>query len=57
MKRQKRDKTERIYLKGFNAAISGKPKDSCPYQQNDYKAIWFNGYREGVSSKNDGYFS
>ena len=40
MKRQKRDKLTRAHSKGYQAGISGRSKDICPFQQNDARSEW-----------------
>lgn len=56
MKRQKRDRLGRAYSSGYQAAISGKGRDNCPYQDVNIKAEWLGGWREGINDKNAGLF-
>ena len=46
MKRQKRDKMTRAHSKGYQAGISGRSKENCPFQQNDARSQWLGGWRE-----------
>lgn len=57
MKRQKRDRFERAHNKGYNAGISGKTSDSCPFSTTDIKEHWLGGWREARSVVGEGYFS
>lgn len=47
MKRQKRDRTERAYSKGYNAGRGGKSRDFCPFDALVHRSSWLNGWREG----------
>lgn len=51
MKRQKRDRLERAQSKGYQAGISGKTKETCPYQENDTRAQWLGGWRSAVDDR------
>lgn len=55
MRRQKRDTTERAFQKGYNAGLSGRPKDACPHAQNETRQQWLSGWREGRTDQWDGY--
>jgi len=57
MKRQKRDRFERAHNKGYNAGISGKASDCCPFNTTDIKEQWLGGWREARSVVGEGYFS
>ena len=54
MKRQKRDKLTRAHAKGYQAGISGRSKDICPFQQNDARSEWLGGWREAVEDRHVG---
>ncbi|GLS84608.1 ribosome modulation factor [Paraferrimonas haliotis] len=57
MKRQKRDRLERAYSKGFQAGASGRSKDFCPYSELDIKSQWLGGWREGTEGRLAGLFT
>lgn len=57
MKRQKRDRNDRAYAKGYQAGISGRSKELCPYNSNiDIKSEWLGGWREAISDRQNGLF-
>ncbi|WP_448245646.1 ribosome modulation factor [Thalassotalea agariperforans] len=56
MKRQKRDRLNRAFSNGYQAGVSGKGKDNCPYQNIDARSEWLGGWREAVTDKNMGLF-
>ena len=47
MKRQKRDKGDRAYNKGYHAGLASRPKDSCPHSKAEVRQRWMNGWSEG----------
>lgn len=51
MKRQKRDRLERAQAKGYQAAISGRSSETCPYQAMDVRSQWLGGWRNGRETK------
>jgi ribosome modulation factor len=55
MRRQKRDKMERAFQKGYQAGVEGKSKDQCPKTEGPEHQQWVNGWREGRSDHWDGY--
>ena len=55
MKRQKRDKTERAYTKGYNTGVSGRANDNCPHDETSQRQAWLNGWRDGWSDHVEGY--
>jgi len=55
MKRQKRDKDSRAFTRGYQAGVSGKPKDGCPFETGTHKQNWLVGWREGRCDQWDGY--
>ncbi|WP_067654671.1 ribosome modulation factor [Ferrimonas marina] len=57
MKRQKRDKLERAFSRGFQAGLSGKSKENCPYQTVDSKMQWLGGWREAIDGRTTGLFT
>ena len=56
MKRQKRDRQDRAYSKGYQAGVSGRSKEICPYQNTAEKSEWLGGWREAISDKQSGLF-
>jgi len=54
MKRQKRDRQDRAYSRGYQAGVSGRSKDNCPYQDIGIKSEWLGGWREAISDKQQG---
>ncbi|MFT6733199.1 MAG: ribosome modulation factor [Polaribacter sp.] len=57
MKRQKRDRFERAHSKGYNAGISGKTSEACPFSSTDIKEHWLGGWREAKAIVGEGYFN
>jgi ribosome modulation factor len=57
MKRQKRDRLERAHAQGYKAAVIGRSKELCPYQNLDARSQWLGGYREAMEDKSGGLFS
>ncbi len=56
MKRQKRDKTERAFSKGYQTGSSGRANDICPHtEETEARQAWLNGWREGWSDHVEGY--
>ncbi len=51
MKRQKRDRLERAQSKGYQAGVSGRSSDTCPYHSIDAKGYWLGGWRDGREVK------
>lgn len=47
MKRQKRDRVERAYTKGYLAGIKGRNKQECPHQALEARYNWQSGWHEG----------
>jgi ribosome modulation factor len=56
MRRQKRDRLGRAFSNGFQAGLSGRTKDNCPYQNTVAKSEWLGGWREAISARNMGLF-
>ena len=55
MKRQKRDQTERAFVKGYQAGIDGRSKSLCPHESGEARQQWLNGWRESRIDQWDGY--
>ena len=51
MKRQKRDKMTRAHAKGYQAGISGRAKENCPFQACETRSEWLGGWREAVQDR------
>lgn len=56
MKRQKRDRLLRAHSKGYNAGVSGRPKDACPYAKEQEKGQWLDGWKEARYDVSTGLF-
>ena len=54
MKRQKRDKLSRAHAKGYQAGISGRSKELCPFQTSESRSEWLGGWREAIEDRNQG---
>lgn len=54
MLRQKRDKAERAFNKGYQVGRSGRSKDLCPHQESEARQQWLSGWREGRGDSWDG---
>lgn len=54
MKRQKRDKLSRAHSKGYQAGISGRSKENCPFQTIESRSQWLGGWREAIEDRNLG---
>ena len=54
MKRQKRDRQDRAHSRGYQAGISGRSKENCPYQNLEVKSEWLGGWREAIEDKLQG---
>jgi ribosome modulation factor len=56
MRRQKRDRLGRAHSNGYQAGLSGRTKEHCPYQNTDAKSEWLGGWRDAVTDKNMGLY-
>lgn len=54
MKRQKRDKLSRAHSKGYQAGISGRSKENCPYQSTENRSQWLGGWRAAMEDRSLG---
>lgn len=54
MKRHKRERSELLFSRGFNAGIAGRSQDTCPYQDINLRQHWMAGWREGRSNEREG---
>ena len=55
MKRHKRDKEDRAFVKGYQNGLSGKSKDLNPYVDNTIRQSWLSGWRQGREDNWSGY--
>ena len=55
MRRQKRDKNNRAFARGYQLGVHGKSKDLCPYQESSTRQAWISGWRTGRGDNWDGY--
>ena len=55
MKRHKRDKGDRAFVKGYQIGLSGKSKDLNPYGDNTIRQSWLSGWRQGREDNWNGY--
>ncbi len=54
-RRQKRDKTERAFQKGYRAGLSGKAQETCPHVAEMPRHSWLCGWREGYEDNVNGF--
>lgn len=54
MKRQKRDRQDRAYSRGYQAGVAGRSKEMCPYQATEIKSEWLGGWREAMTARQQG---
>ncbi|SEI75901.1 ribosome modulation factor [Allopseudospirillum japonicum] len=47
MRRQKRDRGQRAFIRGYQAGVSGKSKELCPVADLETRQQWLSGWREG----------
>jgi len=57
MKRQKRDRLDRAFSKGFQAGVGGRSKEHCPHLNLDSRSQWLGGWREGFDGRINGLFN
>ncbi|PKG99611.1 ribosome modulation factor [Paraglaciecola sp. MB-3u-78] len=57
MKRQKRDKLSRAHSKGYQAGITGRSKEHCPFQSINIRSEWLGGWREALGDRSIGLVS
>ncbi|MDA0791364.1 MAG: ribosome modulation factor [Proteobacteria bacterium] len=55
MRRQKRDRTDRAFTRGYQTGQLRKSKDLCPYHTEESRSAWLNGWRTGREDSWDGY--
>lgn len=54
MKRQKRERSELLFSRGYTAGLTGRSQDACPYQDINLRQHWMAGWREGRSNAHEG---
>ena len=54
MKRQKRDRQDRAFSRGYQAGLAGRSKEMCPYSNSEVKSEWLGGWREAITDKQQG---
>lgn len=55
MRRQKRDKSERAFQRGYRAGLEGRNREICPHDQPDLRDRWLSGWRQGRQDDWDGH--
>ena len=55
MRRQKRDKNDRAFARGYQLGVHGKSKELCPFQENETRQAWLSGWRTGRGDNWDGF--
>ncbi|GAA5187897.1 ribosome modulation factor [Ferrimonas gelatinilytica] len=48
---------ERAFSRGFQAGLSGRSREDCPYQSVDIKMQWLGGWREAIDGRSVGLFN
>lgn len=56
MRRQKRERSSRVFTQGFRAGLKGHDMMDCPYASDDLRITWLSGWRDGRKSLIAGYF-
>jgi ribosome modulation factor len=54
MKTQKRDKLTRAHAKGYQAGITHRSKELCPFQAIQARSEWLGGWREALTDRQSG---
>ncbi|MEX2488664.1 MAG: ribosome modulation factor [Pseudomonadales bacterium] len=54
MKRQKRDRTDRAFARGYSIGLHGRSRELCPYQDPEKRQAWISGWRVGREDNWDG---
>ncbi|MDB3989471.1 ribosome modulation factor, partial [Pseudomonadales bacterium] len=55
MRRQKRDKNQRAFVRGYQVGCHGKSKELCPFQAGETRQTWISGWRNGREDNWDGF--
>lgn len=56
MRTKKRDPLDRAHSNGYQAGLTGRTKEKCPYHNTDAKSEWLGGWREAVTARSMGLF-
>ncbi len=51
MKRQKRNRDERAYSRGYQAGYRGRDREFCPFGALEARSSWMRGWREGRTNQ------
>ncbi|AWK14485.1 ribosome modulation factor [Candidatus Fukatsuia symbiotica] len=51
MKRLKRDRLQRALSRGYQAGITGRSKEKCPYQSLKARGYWLGGWRQAMEDR------
>ena len=54
MKTQKRDKLTRAHAKGYQAGITHRSKELCPFRAIQARSEWLGGWREALTHRQSG---
>lgn len=57
MNRQKRDRNQRAFSKGYQAGTHSQSKDNCPYNTTEQRQQWLGGWREACEERASGFYS
>ncbi|MFT4713413.1 MAG: ribosome modulation factor [Candidatus Azotimanducaceae bacterium] len=55
MRRQKRDRNQRAFTRGYQVGCHGKSKELCPFQEGETRQTWISGWRTGREDNWDGF--
>ena len=55
MRRQKRNKNQRAFIRGYQVGCHGKSKELCPFQAGETRQTWISGWRNGREDNWDGF--
>ncbi|WP_370978677.1 ribosome modulation factor [Agaribacterium sp. ZY112] len=55
MKRQKRDRSDLAFSRGYQSGYSGGSRDKCPYETGFIRHQWLSGWREGREDRWSGF--
>ena len=55
MRRQKRQKENRAFARGYQNGVLGRSRELCPFHEDTAKQAWINGWRTGREDNWDGF--
>ena len=55
MRRQKRQKSNRAFTRGYQCGVDGKSRDICPFHDEESRLAWVAGWRTGREDNWDGF--